>query len=179
MKYTEDQIELIKSLMCRVGCRDESAFEAMYYLVQPYVSAVAYRVGHDVDLVDDAVQEVMTALWKYAPKYNESKSVLGWIRRITENVLHRMWYKRRGEFAYDFDDPKGEILLQRERFYNDMQKATAVHDLLDRMSDDERTVFILKYERFTDAEIAAMMGLPQRRVKYLYRLAREFLKNNF
>lgn len=136
----------------------ELNFEKLYRDNFTFVVRSARRLGVQPAWIDDVAQEVFVVAARKLAEFEGRSKVRTWLFSITHRVVqgHRRWSarheRRRDALAREpdrIDDP-----------YPRAQAANTLVALLDNLSENHRTVFILgELEGMTSAEIAEGLGL--------------------
>jgi len=147
------------------GKRDlDRAFEALYreHLRDVY-SYCYYRIGNHHDAEDVTEQTFLQAYrhFERAQRESDGRPLRPWLIRIAHNLAanyHRD-RSRRPTAALDNVEPV-EHPHGTERIVEGRERMREVMSGLDRLSDDYRTVFLLKeVEGYDHAEIAELLGI--------------------
>jgi len=151
-------------------------FSAVVIKHRPQIFRFLLSSTRDVDLAETLTQECFLKAHRNWASFRGESSAMTWLMRIAINLQKDHWRNRRMQFwrhtqshAVDMDEasewlPSGERsaeqkLLARERVG---QVAKAV----ERLSERQRTVFLLRYvEEMELSEIARTAGLNEGTVK--------------
>lgn len=135
---------------------DEAAFTVLYERLAPAAYGAAYRLlGASAD-AEDVVQELFLALRGTLSGYDPTRGPLGpWLRRVAVRLaLMRMRAVRRRR---ETDAGAVAALLARE---DAALERLSIEAALARLSDEQRTVFLLKeVEGYEHREIAALLDI--------------------
>ena len=136
----------------------ELDFESLYRDNFTFVVRSARRLGVESAWIDDVAQEVFVVAARRLAEFEGRAKVRTWLFSITSRVVqgHRRWAgrhnRRRDALAREpstIDDP-----------YPRAQAADTLISLLQELSEQHRTVFILgELEGMTAAEIGVGLGL--------------------
>ena len=143
-------------LVVRTMRGEEEAFTALYHAHAPAAYAAASRLlGNSLD-AEDVTQELFVALPTTLAGYDATRGPLGpWLRRVAVRIaLMRMRTARRRRET----SAAGVVaLLARE---DAPLERLSIEAALDRLTDEQRTVFLLKeVEGYEHREIAALLEI--------------------
>lgn len=144
------------TLVARTMDGDEAAFASIYHRDAPAAFAAAARLLGDTHDAEDVIQELFLALPTTLSAYDPSRGTLGaWLRRVAVRLaLMRMRTVRRRRET-DAESVAG-LLARGDATLERISLETA----LERLSDEQRTVFLLKeVEGYDHREIAALLEI--------------------
>ena len=149
-------------------------FEEIYEAHADFVWRSLRRMGVSDHGADDALQDVFLVLHRRFAEFDRGRPIKTWLYGIALRVArdHRRRLKRKGGL-----EPLGDALPDtsagpQEAAINS-EGLRIVHELLDRLNDDKREVFVLaELEQLTGAEISEILGINQRTVYSRLRAAR-------
>lgn len=151
-------------------------FEAVYDEWFDFVWRSARRLGVAESSVDDVVQEVFLVVHRRLPDFEGRSSVKTWLFAIVLRVVsdYRRTLRRKGGLSElpeePIDDRSASPAAEAER----AQAVRLLHQLLDELDDDKRTVFVLaELEQMSAPEISEIVGCPLNTVYSRLRAARE------
>ena len=156
--------------------REPGAPAALWDRYYPLVRRIAYRTSGPGREVDDVIQEVFIRLYRKLPALRDPAALRPFVLAVTVRVIKSeqrlRWVKRWLGLFHDGETPEdrpgdGADLDAREalaRFYA----------ILDRLSGEHRTAFVLRYVEELDlGEVAAALGVSLATIKrWLPRIAR-------
>jgi RNA polymerase sigma-70 factor (ECF subfamily) len=135
----------------------------------------AYRMVKNFDDAADITQNAFVKAYEKIDTYNPSYKFFNWLYKITVNETLNLinQRKRQREFEYDpparLPSPEDDFELNEMGHYLQMA--------LDAMSYDQRIVIVLKHLLLLPyAEIADILGLPEKTVKSRLFSARHVLR---
>lgn len=149
----------------RAQAGDRRAFAHLFRQHRSIVVAVAYRMlGPGGDL-DDVVQEVFLQVYRSLPAFRGQAKFSTWLHRIAVNVVLMQRRRARSRPVLRFEERPvereelGDIApdedLQRQR------RMRAFRQLVDRLSEKKRTVFVLhELEGMAPVDIAKVVDCP-------------------
>lgn len=117
------------------------------------------RLTGDSDLAHEAAQEAFMRLVAKPPRDEDARA---WLYTVATNLV-RTWAntrkRRRGLLAARMDRvPKPEPLPDPERSTEANERRRLVRAALDRLSEKERTILLMREEGFAHHEIGAAVG---------------------
>lgn len=141
-----------------------------------FVWRLLFRLGVPTANVEDAVQEVFLVLHRRRAEFSGSSTLRTWLGGIAVRVAsdHRRGQVRALRHLAELQllpriPPRepSQALEEREAF-------TLVQGMLDQLSEEQRTVFVLaEFEELTLREIADVTGVNANTVSSRLRLARQ------
>ncbi len=146
---------------------DGEAFSALY---QAYLDRVYrfffFRVRED-QTAEDLTSLVFLKAWEHLERYETRVISFGaWLFRIARNLVIDH-YRTRKETS-SLDTPNAPEILDDAGGLEQPLEAEALRSMLGRLTQDQRTVLILKYAEGLDtAEIAHVMGKREGAVRAL------------
>jgi len=144
------------------------------------------RLGGPQIEVDDAVQEVFLVAHRRLRWFRGRESLTVWFYRVTENVVRhqrRRLRRRREVFAGADESEIAEQAARAGEIANDeetrRQRLQIIYQVLDRMSERNRTLIILfELEELSGEEIARLKGAKLATVwVWLHRARAEFRRH--
>lgn len=158
--------------------RDRQAFVALFTHFSPRVKGFLLRSGAGDTLAEECTQEVMTAVWRKAHLFDETRaSVSTWIFSIARNRKIDMLRKQRRPEPEDL--PWGpEAEPDQADAYELQQESARLAAALRQLPDKQRVLVERAYfGDLSHSEIAAETGLPLGTIKSRIRLALEKLRH--
>ncbi|MGC9158655.1 MAG: RNA polymerase sigma factor [Terracidiphilus sp.] len=130
----------------------------------------------DVDLAETLTQECFLRAHRHWASFRGESSAMTWLMRIATNLQRDHWRNRRLQFwrhalthAVDLDEasewlPSGDRSAEQQLLAR--ERVTRVGKAVARLSERQRTVFLLRYvEEMELREIACATGLNEGTVK--------------
>lgn len=167
------------TLMQRIACGDNRAFERLVQRHLPRSVRMATRITGSATEAEDAVQEAFIRVWKHAAEW-ETPEAAGaqfstWLYRIVLNLC--IDFKRKRTFApieeaSEPDDGRdnAETNLQRHELSEKVRAA------INKLPDRQRAAFVLCfYEECSNKEAAAILGVGVKALESLLVRARKAL----
>ena len=129
------------------------------------------RLSRDRDAADDLLQEVFIKVIKKLNSYSEREKFSAWLFTIAHHTVmdyFRSGRRRREESldaAYEDGVPLSDTLAAAEpgpdRLMEDAERAAVIQDAFDRLSCDQREIFLMRhYSGLSFKEIAGILGVP-------------------
>ena len=133
---------------------------------EPVERYIHYHMPCSAD-ADDVVQNTFLAAFRNFGSLRDPSSFKAWLLTIAKNEC-RLYYRRKYRTVTVSLDQIGEIAAKTG------VRGGISRDILDALPDDMRTILVLYYvEEFSQADIAARLGLPVGTVKSRLYYARE------
>lgn len=156
-----------KKLVSRLQNGDQSAISDVYDRYSDALFGICLKVlKNNTGMAEDAFQEAMVKIWKYASSYDPKKGRLfTWILNITRNTAIDYWRKmdKRSQIQNDITD----VHVSNPNLTKTQNTDTIdVTKQLDNLSSDERDVIELAYfSGMTHQQISGQLELPLGTVK--------------
>ena len=156
--------------------RGHQAFEELVHAYQSKIYTLCYRMARNAADAEDLLQEILLRLFLSISSFDGRSSFSTWLYRVVYNhCLNALAKKKRAagrdeELASEPLDPRTLPL----------QKDGRAQAALDRLSDEDRAVLVMKYlTELEIAEIAQILGLSSSAVKMRLLRAREVFKQKY
>lgn len=157
------------------------SFASLYETHFDFVWSSARRLGVPDASIDDAVQEVFVVVHRRLAEFEGRSSIRTWLFGIVRNVSREARRSIRRKSPHDarpgaLADPDllpASAEEQPDRIAERSAENRVLHELLDRLDDDKREVFILaELEQFSIPQIAEAVGCNVNTAYSRLRLAR-------
>jgi RNA polymerase sigma-70 factor (ECF subfamily) len=174
-----------RTLLARIAGGDEQALKSLYASYRPRLWSYLWRLlDQSPERTEEALQDVLLAVWRHARGYRGEAQVATWLFRIAHNCAINA---RRAHLRHEThraplndDDGGGETLAElamddshEERVLDQMLLAEA----LGQLSPKHREVLELTFAQgFTAEEIAHILEVPIGTVKSRLTYARRALR---
>lgn len=148
--------------MERAKAGDPAAFEELFRRHRDEVARLAFRLLPSAHELDDLVQEVFLQVHRSLHRFQGKARLSTWLYRVTVNVvlMHRRSARSRPILVEALGEPMAEQELP-DATVERRRCVSAFYELLERLSEKKRTVFILhELEGLSPAEIADIVGAP-------------------
>jgi RNA polymerase sigma-70 factor (ECF subfamily) len=167
------------ALMIRYGQGDLAAFEQLYARHKGPLYRYLLRQCRPRDAAADVFQEVWSRVIANRERYAVRATFRTWLYTIAQTCVidhYRLRERKRADRMDSVDDHVdalvGQTHQQPEAEAAQSQLDQAFHDALERLPEDQRSVFLLFEESgLSLKEIAAVTGVPQETVKSRLRYA--------
>lgn len=166
-----------KTRLIKIKKGNEKAFKQLYDEYASYALRTAFAMTKNSADASDVVQETFIRIYRNIGTFNIEKPFRPWFYQILINECKRL-INRRNTNATQVGSE--EILDAIQDSSANESNNGKVLDALDHLSEDERTLIILKYvDRFTEKELAETMKLNVNTLKSRLLRARKRLKNSY
>ena len=168
MKAERQDID-VRELVIEARNGDRNALERLLIAHLPYLRRLCLRIsGGDEPMTEDALQEVALALLDRFDSLKDAGAFRSWVSTIAVNAC-RMEMRRRSRWwkrftSYDvhprvFDNKVSDLCDDAESHSIKTEAGQHVWELLKKLPDDQRVVFVLcDIEKFAYAEVAEILG---------------------
>ena len=139
---------------------DRAAFDAIVDLYDERLRLLAFHLLHDVDLVDDALQDTFFNAFRGLPAFHRRSSLGTWLYRITYTVcMGYLRRTRRGSISYeDSEESIGTELDPADAYITHSQLTSALACL----SPEQRVVVLLvDRDGFDYRSVAEVLDVPK------------------
>ncbi|MBI1897677.1 MAG: RNA polymerase sigma factor [Acidobacteria bacterium] len=176
------------ALVRRVQARDEMAFREIVERYQAKVFSIIYGILRNHNDAEDIAQQVFAKIYFSIQNFDFRSSLLTWIYKITVNECYDYLRKKRvRKLVYESDFSEDDALLmenseaameQRPGADTTLEKRDLVLKLLSKVSEEDRTLILLKeVEGHSVEELAQMTGMNENTIKVkLFRTRQKLLK---
>jgi RNA polymerase sigma-70 factor (ECF subfamily) len=176
------------SLVRRVQAGDQLAFREIVERYQSKVFSIIYGILRNHNDAEDIAQQVFAKVYFSIRNFDFRSSVLTWVYKITVNECYDYLRKKRVRKLVYESDFSEEDALRMEASDPAVDPAVPVDKrlaqqdlvmkLLDRVSEEDRTLILLKeVEGHSVEELAQMTGLNENTIKVkLFRTRQKLLK---
>ncbi|MBI2763224.1 MAG: sigma-70 family RNA polymerase sigma factor [Chloroflexi bacterium] len=174
-----------RSLLARIGQRDQAAFAELYDRYADGIFGTAVRFLRDRSMAAEVVQDTFMAVWQRGEQFHAgSGSVIGWMLGIARNrAIDRLRAEARrplaewvrpGQVSSVDDNPDRGRPGHSSGSHSDDPAAEAdrrwlravIQTVLGELRSDEREILVLAYDHaLSQGEIANRLGIPIGTVK--------------
>jgi RNA polymerase sigma-70 factor (ECF subfamily) len=176
------------ALVRRVQAGDETAFREIVERYQSKVFSIIYGILRNRNDAEDIAQQVFAKIYFSIGSFDFRSSLLTWIYKITVNECYDYLRKKRVRkliYESDFTEEDALRMMNSEQPVDQVRAVDTVlaqrdlvMKLLERISEEERTLILLKeVEGHSVEELAQMTGLNQNTIKVkLFRARQKLLR---
>lgn len=172
--------QLEHALLLRIATGSREALTSLYERYHDALFRFTYRITDDVESAQEAVNDVMLAVWRKASSFEGRSKVSTWIMGIAyrKALRHRSnsqkWSFRFKAANWDESiEPRAKVEAQT----NELITQELLHKAIQRLSPKHRAVVELTYFfDYSYEEIARIVGCPENTVKTRMFHARKKLK---
>ncbi len=159
---------------------DHRAFSHLYDRYAPKLNAFFYRMlWSDKNMAEDHAHDLFSRIIERPQLYKSEYLVKPWLFKIASNLCKNAYRKRSFEMEYQKQMEQQGIQLPRiERTIDEEIMADQLHEELDKLDEDRRTMFLLRYQQdMSIVEIAETMDLPEGTIKSRLFYVKKFLSD--
>jgi RNA polymerase sigma-70 factor (ECF subfamily) len=176
------------ALVQRAQAGDETAFREIMERYQSKVFSIIHGIVRQRNDVEDIAQQVFAKVYVSLKNFDFRSSLITWIYKITVNECFDYLRKRKvRKLVYESDLSEDEVRrVENTEPATDRQpgadttlaRRDFVLKLLDRVSEEERTLLMLKeVEGFSVEELAEKTGMNENTIKVkLFRARQKLVK---
>ncbi len=166
MNASRTETVLLKSIAQKA---DHTAFETLYARLKRPALSLALNLTGDPTLAEDAVQEGMLRVWKYAHTFRVEDLPRAWIFRIVARECLRLMQKTRAstEGLRKIRETLHKMRNSEEPDADQYEKLSSIWDGLKSLPKGKRLLLALRFEAdYTQTEIGMALNLSQRTVSH-------------
>lgn len=176
------------ALVRRVQAKDEMAFREVVERYQAKVFSIIYGILRNHNDAEDIAQQVFAKIYFSIKNFDFRSSLLTWIYKITVNECYDYLRKKRVRKLVYESDFSEEDSLRMENSDSAAEQGPPVDirlaqrdlvvKLLDKLSEDDRTLLLLKeVEGHSVEELSNMTGMNENTIKVkLFRARQKLVK---
>lgn len=153
----------VDDLVARCQRGDQAAFRSLFERHRGEVARVVYRVLGPTNDLEDVVQDVFIQVYRSIGEFRGSSRFSTWLHRLTVNValMNRRAKRSRPNLSEQLPADAAAPSLGPDDDAIRRERVRVFYELLERMSEKKRTVFILhEVEGLSPGEIAEIVGAP-------------------
>lgn len=151
-------------LVSRFNAGDPAAFSELFQRHQSDVTRLVVRMIGSSGDVQDVIQEVFFQVFRSLPDFRGKSRLSTWIYRVAVNVvlMHRRARQSRPQLASeDLAQLPVDPGLPPDEQVDRTMLVARLENLMDRLSEKKRTVFVLhELQGLSALEIARIVGAP-------------------
>ena len=176
------------ALVRRVQAKDEMAFREVVERYQAKVFSIIFGILRNHNDAEDIAQQVFAKIYFSIKNFDFRSSLLTWIYKITVNECYDYLRKKRvRKLVYESDFSEDDA-LRMENSDSAIEQGPPVDirlaqrdlvvKLLDKLSEDDRTLLLLKeVEGHSVEELSQMTGMNENTIKVkLFRARQKLVK---
>jgi RNA polymerase sigma-70 factor (ECF subfamily) len=177
------------ALVRRAQEGDQAAFRLLVEKYQSKVFSIIHGVLRNRNDVEDIAQQVFTKVWFALKGFDFRSSLVTWLYKITVNECYDYLRKQKvRKLTYESDMSEdearrvGDVEDVRQSgslaIDNSMAERQYVMRLMERLSEEERTLLMMKeVDGYSVEELAGMNGMNENTVKVkLFRARQKLMK---
>jgi RNA polymerase sigma-70 factor (ECF subfamily) len=165
-------------LIQRAQRHDPEAIGELYNRhVDPIYQYVRYRTNDAVVAEDITAEVFLRALESLSAYDDRGAPFAAWLYRIAQARVVDYWRRTQRRASVPWDDPQvGSWLVTDETAYTDVLQDQVLNEALQRLTEDQQQVLILKFmQGLNNREIAQVLDKTEGAVKALQRRGLEAL----
>ena len=159
---------------------DKNKFEYIYEKYKRLLWTKAFEILKDHGLAEDAVSEAFLRAYKHLQKIEDPDSAqsVSYLVTIVKNVAINLYHKEKRVTPIDYAEHDEADDFNLEDLITSQDEAAAAMKLVDRLKEEQKAVFLLKYAHdMSHREIAAALGTTENNVTVrLHRAKAKLLK---
>jgi RNA polymerase sigma-70 factor, ECF subfamily len=146
--------------------------EEIYFTYKKAICSYFYKATLDYHASEELTADTFLRAFKYFSSFRGESSVKTWLFKIARNVLNTHIAKNKSSTGEIIDD----TLADSENAYASLEKKLAIKKVMNRLSEDERTLIILRdVNGLSYLEISNIMNYTEGQVKIgLHRARKKF-----
>ena len=162
-------VNIMSSSLNKDGLKDKERLEDELLSLQKEIWLYLRAFEMPLSTVDDAVQETMIRAWKNIGQLRDAQSMKWWVLKIASNIgkayVKKEKYRKIREISLDErveqipDGDEAEMTDEALCLVMENTDLEKISVLLDRLSDKERQVIVLRYiHELPLTEVAKLVG---------------------
>lgn len=169
-------------LVKRAQAGDEEAFKEIYRRTKPAQICHLRGILGTTEEIQDALQEVYALLYQNLKKINPPTVLIAYLNRLSYYVgrnMERKQSRRRRTFSNMewMDQIEGEQYQEELHSYENQEIYGRVREAIDQLSEQQRSVIIMRYyQKLKYEDVAMSLGITQSKAKRIMSSAQENLR---
>jgi RNA polymerase sigma-70 factor, ECF subfamily len=153
-------------LAARAARGDAEAFGALVEMHQAMARRVAYTILEDREDADDAAQEGFLSAWQAISRYDARRAFRPWLMQIVVNAARDLRRRRRVRSTEPLETVAAAARDNPARSAGTSDLGERLRAALATLPERQRLAVVLfDAEGYAQAEIAALLGIPEGTVK--------------
>ena len=154
-----------KEILLQFKSGDRAAFDYLFKMYAPRLGYFCLKLVNKTD-AEEIVQETFLKLWETREKVNAELNFNTYITTIAKNLIYDMFRRKLVEQRYyqQFQPILREQLAAENKLYADNLREV-MFEHINKLSDQQREVMMLKSKGFNNDEIAELLGISKRTVE--------------
>ncbi len=154
------------ALAARAAQGDAEAFGALVEMHQAMARRVAYAILEDREDADDAAQEGFLSAWQAISRYDARRAFRPWLMQIVVNAARDLRRRRRVRSTEPLESVAAAARENPARAAGTSDLGERLRKALATLPERQRLAVVLfDAEGYAQAEIAALLGIPEGTVK--------------
>lgn len=152
-------------LLMQFQAGDKRAFDQLFKMYAPRVGYFCLQLVHPAD-AEEIVQDTFLRLWESREKIDAGRNLNTYITTIAKNLIYDLFRRKLVEQRYcdQLQPILREQMVVENEFYRDNLHEVMLHSI-NKLSEQQREVMLLKSKGFSNDEIAELLGLSKRTVE--------------
>ena len=166
--FLQKQIFMVSdecTLLKQFKSGEREAFDRLFKMYAPQLGYFCLRLVRQED-AEEIVQETFIKLWETRDKIKVELNFNTYITTIAKNLIYDMFRKKLVEQRYyqKFQSLiQEQLAVENELFRKNLQEV--MFDSINKLSEQQREVMMLKCKGFNNDEIAELLGISKRTVE--------------
>lgn len=162
-------------VMQKIAKGDEAAFRQLANALGQRMFHLAYRLmGYQRNLAEDAVQEALLKLWRFAPNWQPTGSVQAYVSRLVYTSCMDLHRKARPSEELPEDLAQPDTILET---ILDKEQRNLLLGAIDKLPKRQKDAVLLHYMgEHSQRHVAQMLGTTEKGIERLLARGRKNLK---
>lgn len=164
-------------LLMQLKSGDQVAFDLLFKMYAPRLGYYCLQLVDRTD-AEEIVQDTFLKLWETRDRIDIGRNFNTYITTIAKNLIYDMFRRKLVEQRYcrKLQSVLSEQMAVESEFYTaDLHEV--ITNSINRLSDQQREVMLLKSKGFNNDEIAQLLGISKRTVETHLNKAYKKLRN--
>lgn len=162
-------------LMSKVAKGDQTAFRQLSTIFGQKMFQLAYRLmGYQHAAAEDAVQEALIKLWRFAPNWQPTGSLQAYISRLVYTSCMDIHRKIRPTEELPEEIPQKETILDT---LLDKEQRTRLLEAINTLPERQKEAILMHYMgEYSQREVAQILGTTEKGIERLLARSRQKLR---